>query len=727
MKTRKPILPRLLSLAMVLLLVFAAALPVFAEPTGTKVDPDKQANLTITIKNNDGLPGMDKEQFTAYQLFTGTPNKETENTPGGNVTENEWDAHNWNNYNLANIEWGANISNGADLMAGLKAANKNDWPRFFDASGESYIQKYIEDGNSFSSAADLANFLVGLSNSFLQEFSRFVMEGNKEGGKSDGGFIIGDGTKSSVSYDADDPADDESSITVPDTGYYLIVENGKHDKDDAVSEYILAVMGDQTINLKASVPTVDKNIVAGKDAEGADVLLKGDSVGITDTVNYRITGTLPKNYGDFDKYEYFFHDTLSKGLTYDADTSNLTVTVTLKTAEDTTVTYKIDPAELTGYEVTVTPVTAEYVATSEGKYSETDIGKTLIDIKFTDLKQLKGTLTSGGGTSELIPFDTAKSYDQGNVLFTVDYSVTVNENAVIGSTGNPNDVYLEYSNDPNHSTRGTTEEKEVVVYSFALDLTKTGSDEAHASALEGAGFLLSKKGADDKTYYAQFEDVYKDPEAEPKEVIGRRLKGWIEQSKETGAGLDDVKGKIDNYIAKKKAFDNASKEDQGKADSTVSKALNAAIEALKPYLLESGENGKIPVTSGLDAGNYTLTEAITPAGYNTMADIEFTIEATTQTNAEGADPKPELTKLSAKLTPDTKGAGRKDATFNNESVDLSNGQIPGTLQNRKAPFLPFTGGIGTMIFYVLGIALISGAVTYLVIASKKRRKAEENA
>ena len=32
-----------------------------------------------------------------------------------------------------------------------------------------------------------------------------------------------------------------------------------------------------------------------------------------------------------------------------------------------------------------------------------------------------------------------------------------------------------------------------------------------------------------------------------------------------------------------------------------------------------------------------------------------------------------------------------------------------------------------MIFYVLGIALISGAVTYLVIASKKRRKAEENA
>lgn len=308
MKTANRTFSRLLACALVFLLALTAAVPVFAA-TGSAVDPKNQANLTITIKNNEGLPGMTPGQFTAYQLFTGTPTKETPD-PDPNVTQNEWEAENWNNYNLANVEWGANI-NGTDLMAGLQKASQTDWPGLFDAEGQSYVQKYIDDGNSFESAADLAKFLVGKPNSFLQEFSRFVMEGSKEGTVQKGSLLIPDGAATStVTYNADNDAQDESSIKVPATGYYLIVENGEHKDVDAVSEYILAVLGDQTINLKASVPTVDKNIVSGKDAEGADVLLKGDAVGISDTVTYRLTGTLPKNFGDFDSYEYYFHDTV---------------------------------------------------------------------------------------------------------------------------------------------------------------------------------------------------------------------------------------------------------------------------------------------------------------------------------------------------------------------------------------------------------------------------------
>ena len=42
-------------------------------------------------------------------------------------------------------------------------------------------------------------------------------------------------------------------------------------------------------------------------------------------------------------------------------------------------------------------------------------------------------------------------------MITVEYTATLNENAVLGSAGNPNEVYLEYSNNPNKSGEGNNE------------------------------------------------------------------------------------------------------------------------------------------------------------------------------------------------------------------------------------------------------------------------------
>lgn len=84
MKTIKHILPRLFSLTLVMILTLALAVPSMA----TSGD-----DLTITIKNNEGLPSMSDNQFTAYQLFKGTPNKETDPN-NSNDTKNEWGATN---------------------------------------------------------------------------------------------------------------------------------------------------------------------------------------------------------------------------------------------------------------------------------------------------------------------------------------------------------------------------------------------------------------------------------------------------------------------------------------------------------------------------------------------------------------------------------------------------------------------------------------------------------
>lgn len=106
---------------------------------------------------------------------------------------------------------------------------------------------------------------------------------------------------------------------------------------------------------------------------------------------------------------------------------------------------------------------------------------------------------------------------------------------------------------------------------------------------------------------------------------------------------------------------------------------------------------------GLDDGDYKLSETTTPAGYNTMADIEFTITADHE--VEAADPK--LTKLE----------GGTLATG-----DVSTGAITKDIENNKGTQLPETGGMGTTLFYIVGGIMVAAAVVLLV--TKKRMGAE---
>ena len=95
---------------------------------------------------------------------------------------------------------------------------------------------------------------------------------------------------------------------------------------------------------------------------------------------------------------------------------------------------------------------------------------------------------------------------------------------------------------------------------------------------------------------------------------------------------------------------------------------------------------------GLDDGDYKLTETTTPAGYNTITPIEFTISA--EHDTDSADPK--LTKLTGIVT-------KGEATF---TVEKDAGSLTTSVVNKKGSTLPSTGGIGTTIFYAAGGALV---------------------
>ena len=115
-----------------------------------------------------------------------------------------------------------------------------------------------------------------------------------------------------------------------------------------------------------------------------------------------------------------------------------------------------------------------------------------------------------------------------------------------------------------------------------------------------------------------------------------------------------------------------------------------------------GEDMTTFTWSGLDDGDYKLVETTTPAGYNTIADIEFTITA----EHDMLSDNPTLTSL---------GGGDK---FTGE---VSTGAVSADIENKSGTELPSTGGMGTTIFYVLGSILVIGAAVLLV--TKKRMNA----
>ena len=115
--------------------------------------------------------------------------------------------------------------------------------------------------------------------------------------------------------------------------------------------------------------------------------------------------------------------------------------------------------------------------------------------------------------------------------------------------------------------------------------------------------------------------------------------------------------------------------------------------------------------TGLDDGEYKLVESVTPAGYNTIADIFFTIDATHSETAE----EPVLLTLTV---------DNEDFTVNfEEGTTTPTGVITTEVENKSGVELPETGGMGTTLFYTFGAMLALGAAVPLI--TKKRMSIAE--
>ena len=240
-------------------------------------------------------------------------------------------------------------------------------------------------------------------------------------------------------------------------GYYLIAEKQTGDAQDTYSLVMLDTAGkeDVEVTTKEDKPELEKKVKEKNDSTGAESDWQdGADYDIGDEVPFQLTGTVEKNYDNYNTYYYAFHDTMSEGLTFQKDS--------VKVSVDGTVLDR-------GYQIVTDGLTD---------------GDTF-EVRFTDLKEIS-------------------SVKAGSKI-TVAYSAILNSNAIIGAEGNPNKAKLEYSNNPYGDGTGETPEDKVVVFTYELEVNKVDKE---GNALEGAGFTLYKYDDKLQAYQAVGEEIF---------------------------------------------------------------------------------------------------------------------------------------------------------------------------------------------------------------------------
>jgi fimbrial isopeptide formation D2 family protein/LPXTG-motif cell wall-anchored protein len=409
---------------------------------------------------------------------------------------------------------------------------------------------------------------------------------------------------------------DYANVSVP-LGYYIIGETN-HSGDSQVSAVMLdTTRASVSIALKANTPNIDKEIMVGSTPTK---FTDGD---IGDTVNYQITTKVPDATG-FDSYTFAVSDKLSAGLTFQND-----------------IVVKLDGATLTaGTDYTVDTTGTGYT----------------FKINFLNFAKYKAN-------------DSANSAKIGAPIV-ITYSAKINENAVIGNAGNPNEAYLNYSNDPqnNENPTKTTPKQETFTYVAGIDITKivagTASDPV---TLAGATFTL--KGVDPTVTNTVVTFVQNDTLVVGTDTIYYKQTDGSYSTTGTGTKYE-------------------------RSVQTTSTTYTATAT--------TGANGVLTF-NGLNAGTYTLTETDAPDGYMLAAPATIVITWN---------------------DPATHPAAVWTYTMNGSAVTTTdgNGEMKINVEDTKGTELPSTGGIGTTIFYIGGLALIVAAGVLLIL--KRKGKAE---
>lgn len=405
----KKVIKKLLAALLAVAMVCAMAIPAFAfEPWETKEDL------------------YDHHDYIAFQIFKGVISSK-------------------DNPMLSGVTWGSHITNPDNFLEKLKGAP------IIGAQFQSI------DATDATDAATVQKVLAVISkwddsdaNSIA--FARFVCHYLYSDGGAPKSNIVGHG----------------GAITIPEAGYYLIVDTINFNDGDYYHAYNSFLLVNDThqgefnviINHKVVKPTVEKKVYDNDNNDISSAGGWGSSAdhAINEKFQFQLIAKLPagrdegRAYDYYDKYTVCFNDTLSEGITYDGLDS------------------VVIESNGTPYDITK----------DSSKY----------DIDTTDLESQN---------SFVVKIHDVKTCAEGldlndGATITVTYTAHLNDKAYVNtgssSTENKNSVQLQYSNNPRPGEYwGTTPKSEVYVYTYQLNNTKHAEKE-DGTPLPGAVFQL---------------------------------------------------------------------------------------------------------------------------------------------------------------------------------------------------------------------------------------------
>ena len=439
---------------------------------------------------------------------------------------------------------------------------------------------------------------------------------------------------------------------------------------------------------ETGIPTLEKTVrEAQKDTgnnEGSNSITDGFEHNATasagDVLEYQIISTLPtitSNATSLTTYNYY--DSISEGLTYN------------KALKDVKIEFFTD-ADCTDKVATWVQDDGKFTVT----YSSDDRHMT-IDITAAGLAEING------GTANV----NGKLYEgYSNYTARVTYTATINSNAsfVFGEDGNCNEVVLTWKRTSGEYYDTLIDDAHV--YSFGMDLTKLFSD------------------VDSET--AEDTDMFK----HVKFKVWNETDGyWITATRNDTEGVYYVTGHVTE-----------------EADATIFYPVTS-----------NGQFGKV-IIKGMEDDKYIVTEVETANGYTLLKD-DITVDITAILDDERIcdiyskdvlgllqndphycnglavpmDLSDEnvllLTNIPQKYMEHTMMTAYASVDGNSvtmlEDNGSANAEAPLTIVNTRGFALPQTGDNGTMVFTVIGVIAMAGAMFVLFLVTRKGKKNEK--